>query len=194
MPPSGTAALLAPGLAQAAMPISHKQAPGFFRFELGAYEITILHDGARSFPYPDSFVTNVGRDQALAAAGDAFMPAGKVTVPFNPTLINTGSKLVLIDTGNGPDPGGAVGQLFANLSAAGVAANDIDIVVISHLHPDHINGLRSADGSIAFPNATIIAPGAGMGVLDERRQHGEGIRQAHAELFCQYPQNPRRTG
>lgn len=155
---AGTAALLAPGLAQAAMPISHRQAPGFFRFELGAYEITILHDGARSFPYPDSFVTNVGRDQALAAAGDAFMPAGKVTVPFNPTLINTGSKLVLIDTGNGPDPGGAVGQLFANLSAAGVAANDIDIVVISHLHPDHINGLRSADGSIAFPNATIIAP------------------------------------
>ncbi len=149
---------LAPPFAQAAAPISGQQAPGYYRFKLGEYEVTILHDGARTFPMPASFVTNVPPDQALVAAGDAFMPAGKVTVPFNPTLINTGSKLVLIDTGNGPSPDGAVGQLFPNLAAAGVRPGDIDIVVISHLHPDHTNGLRTTDGAIAFPNATIIAP------------------------------------
>ena len=149
---------LAPPFAQAAAPISGQQAPGYYRFKLGEYEVTILHDGARTFPMPASFVTNVPPDQALVAAGDAFMPAGKVTVPFNPTLINTGSKLVLIDTGNGPSPDGAVGQLFPNLAAAGVQPGDIDIVVISHLHPDHTNGLRTTDGAIAFPNATIIAP------------------------------------
>jgi glyoxylase-like metal-dependent hydrolase (beta-lactamase superfamily II) len=140
--------------------MSGAQAPGYYRFKLGAYEVTILHDGARSFPLPDSFVTNVAKDQALAAAADAFMPAGKITVPFNPTLINTGAKLVLIDTGNGPSPDGAVGQLFPNLAAAGVRPEDIDIVVLSHLHPDHTNGLRTRDRSIAFPNATIVAPAA----------------------------------
>jgi glyoxylase-like metal-dependent hydrolase (beta-lactamase superfamily II) len=158
----GTAALLAPsllsGVARASAPISNQQAPGYYRFKLGEYEITILHDGARTFPLPDGFVTNVQKDQALAAAGEAFMPPGKVTVPFNPTLINTGSKLVLIDTGNGPSPDGAVGLLFPNLAAAGVKPADIDIVVLSHLHPDHTNGLRAMDGTIAFPNATIIAP------------------------------------
>jgi glyoxylase-like metal-dependent hydrolase (beta-lactamase superfamily II) len=152
----GTA--VATGAAHATAPMSGKQAPGFYRFKLGEYEVTILHDGARTFPLPDTFVTNTTKDQALAAAGDAFMPAGKVTVPFNPTLINTGSKLVLIDTGNGPSADGLVGQIFPNMAAAGVHPQDIDIVVISHLHPDHINGLRTADGGIAFPNAEIIAP------------------------------------
>jgi glyoxylase-like metal-dependent hydrolase (beta-lactamase superfamily II) len=155
---SGAAALLAPRLGCASVPISGHQAPGFYRFRLGDYEVTILHDGARSFPLPDGFVTNVGHDRALAMAADAFMPPGKITVPFNPTLINTGSKLVLIDTGNGPSADGAVGQLFPNLAAAGVTPDDIDLVVLSHLHPDHTNGLRAKDGTIAFPKAEIIAP------------------------------------
>jgi glyoxylase-like metal-dependent hydrolase (beta-lactamase superfamily II) len=157
---AGVAAVVgaASGAARATVLISRKQAPGFYRFKLGDYEVTILHDGARTFPLPDSWVTNVGKDQALGAAAAAFMPAGKVTVPFNPTLINTGSKLVLIDSGNGPSADGAVGQIFPNMAAAGVRPEDIDILVLSHLHPDHINGIRNEAGGIAFPNAEIIAP------------------------------------
>lgn len=143
---------------EAALPLAGTQAPGFYRFKLGDYEVTILHDGGRSFPMPDTFVTNVPKPRALATAASVFMPEGKVTVPFNPTLINTGSKLVLIDTGNGPSPDGAVGRLFPNLAAAGVKPEDIDIVVLSHLHPDHINGLRTKSGDLAFPNASIVAP------------------------------------
>lgn len=157
----GTAGLGAVGLpaaAHAAVPLADRQAPGYYRVRLGDYEVTLLHDGARSFPMPDKFVTNVPKPKALAVATDAFMPAGKVTVPFNPTLINTGSKLVLIDTGNGPSADGAVGLLFPNLAASGVKPEDIDIVVLSHLHPDHTNGLRTHTGDLAFPNATIIAP------------------------------------
>ena len=150
-------ASLAPG-AFAALPMQGKQAPGYYRFKLGDCEITMLHDGERTFPMPPSFVANVPPSQAQAAAAEAFMPPGKVTVPFNPALINTGSKLVLLDTGNGPSADGSVGQLFANLAAAGVQPGDVDIVVLSHLHPDHINGLRTAEGEIAFPNATIVAP------------------------------------
>jgi metal-dependent hydrolase (beta-lactamase superfamily II) len=55
-------------------------------------------------------------------------------------------------------PNSPVGQVFANLKAAGVEPKNIDILILSHLHPDHINGLRAADGSVAFPNAGIKAP------------------------------------
>jgi glyoxylase-like metal-dependent hydrolase (beta-lactamase superfamily II) len=156
----GAAALggLGAGRARAAAPLAPQQAPGFYRMAVGAYEVTVLHDGARTFPCPSGFVRNVERDEALAAAEAAYMPPGEVTVPFNPTLVNTGSQLVLLDTGNGPSPDGAVGQLIPNLAAAGVRPEDVDLVLISHLHPDHTNGLRRADGTLAFPNAVIKAP------------------------------------
>ena len=85
------------------------------------------------------------------------MPKGMVTVPFNPIVINNGSKLVLIDTGNGGG-GPLVGLLQSNMAAAGIDPKAIDTIVLSHLHPDHINGLKNPDGSLAFPNAEIMAP------------------------------------
>src|ERR1700733_8723850 len=148
--------------ARAAVSPAGAQAPGFYRYKVGNYECTSINDGARSFPLPDTFVTNVAKDEALAAADLAYMPKGIVTVPFNPQLINTGSKLVLIDTGNGVanlEPSkGAVGRTLQNLAAAGVDAKKIDVVLLSHLHPDHTNGIRALDGSMAFPNAEIMVP------------------------------------
>ena len=90
--------------ARAAAPPAGKQAAGFYRYKVGDFECTSINDGARTFPMPDGFVRNVPKEQALAAAEAAYMPKGMVTVPFNPQLINTGSKLVLIDTGFGPTP------------------------------------------------------------------------------------------
>jgi glyoxylase-like metal-dependent hydrolase (beta-lactamase superfamily II) len=82
--------------------------------------------------------------------------------PYSPVVINTGSKLVLIDTGNSEAAykrtNGAVGQLLTNLAAGGIDANAIDTVVISHYHGDHVNGLLRADNSLAFPNAEILVP------------------------------------
>lgn len=144
--------------AQAAMPPVNKQAPGFYRTKLGDFELTQFSDGARTFPLPDSFVRNVPKEQAAAAAEAAHMPKGQVTVPFNPILINTGSKLILIDTGLGPGIGPTVGLLATNMAAAGIDPKQVDIVVLSHLHPDHINGVKAADGNLAFPNAEIKAP------------------------------------
>ena len=148
--------------ARAAVPPAGAQAPGFYRYKVGAYECTSINDGARSFPMPDTFVRNVPKEEALAAAEAAYMPKGMVTVPFNPQLINTGSKLVLIDCGNGIanfEPSkGAVGRTLQNLAAAGVDPKSIDVVLMSHLHPDHTNGIRAADGSMAFPNAEIMVP------------------------------------
>src|SRR6201991_2003930 len=166
----GAAAALsqhAPPSAQAAVAPSGAQAPGFYRYKVGIYECTSINDGARTFPLPDKFVVNASKDEALAAADAAYMPKGMVTIPFNPQLINTGSKLILIDAGNGVanlEPSkGAVGRTLQNLAAAGVDPKSIDIVLLSHLHPDHTNGIRAADGSIAFPNAEIMVPSGGWG-------------------------------
>src|ERR1700710_542798 len=161
----GAATALAPLgalTARAAVPAAGAQAPGFYRYKVGSYECTSINDGARSFPLPDTFVKNVPKQEALAAAEAAYMPKGMVTVPFNPQLINTGSKLILIDTGNGVanlEPSkGAVGRTLQNLSAAGVDPKSIDIVLLSHLHPAHTIGIRALDGSIAFPSAEIMVP------------------------------------
>jgi glyoxylase-like metal-dependent hydrolase (beta-lactamase superfamily II) len=148
--------------ANAAAPAAAAQAPGFYRYKVGAIECTSINDGARTFPLPDKWVTNVSKDEAIAAAEAAYMPKGMVTVPFNPQLINTGGKLALLDCGNGvsafePTKGQA-GRLLQNLAAAGIDPKNIDIVIMSHLHPDHTNGIRAADGSMAFPNAEIMVP------------------------------------
>ena len=117
---AGAAALAATPLlpaitANAAAPVADKQAPSFYRYKVGSFECTSINDGARSFPMPDTFVRNVPKEEALAAAEAAYMPKGMVTVPFNPQLINTGSKLVLIDCGNGiasfePSKGAEIGR------------------------------------------------------------------------------------
>ena len=162
---AGAAAALSPfqaSTANAAVPAAGAQAPGFYRYKVGSIECTSINDGARSFPMPDTFVKNASKEEALAAAEAAYMPKGMVTVPFNPQLINTGSKLVLIDCGNGIasyEPSkGAVGRTLHNLAAAGVDPKSIDVVLMSHLHPDHTNGIRAIDGSMAFPNAEIMVP------------------------------------
>jgi glyoxylase-like metal-dependent hydrolase (beta-lactamase superfamily II) len=147
--------------AQAAVAPAGSQAPGFYRYKVGDYECTSINDGAFVRPV-DNFVSNLSKDEAQAASDAAYMPQGKVIVPFNPQLINTGSKLILIDSGNGianfgPSKG-AVGRTLQNLAAAGVDPKSIDIVLMSHLHPDHTNGIRAADGSMAFPNAEIMVP------------------------------------
>ncbi len=157
---SGARQFITADAAMAAAPAASTQAPGFYRSKLGDFELTQFSDGARSFPPPDSFVRNVPKAEVLAAAEAAHMPAGKVTVPFNPILINTGKKLVLIDTGFGPGAASPVGRLVPNMAAAGIDPKSIDIVILSHLHPDHMNGIKAADGSLVFPNAEIKAPAA----------------------------------
>jgi glyoxylase-like metal-dependent hydrolase (beta-lactamase superfamily II) len=92
----------------------------------------------------------------------AFLPKDKVSVHFAPLVINTGGKLVVIDTGNGPgafaSSKGNVGQFASNMAAAGIDPKSIDMVVISHFHGDHINGLLTADNVLAFPNAEVLVP------------------------------------
>ena len=153
--------------ARAAVPAVGVQAPGFYRYKVGSFECTSINDGARSFPMPDKWVTNVPKEEALAAAQAAYMPKGMVTVPFNPQLVNTGSKLVLIDCGNGVSAleptKGAAGRTLQNLAAAGVDPK-------KHRH-------RADDASASRPHQRYSRAGWLDGV-PQCRNHGAGGRLA----------------
>jgi glyoxylase-like metal-dependent hydrolase (beta-lactamase superfamily II) len=141
-----------------------KQNAGWYRYKVGSLEVTVVTDGARVFPLPDTFVRNAKKEEVSAALQASFLPGDTLTVPFNPTVINTGQRRILIDTGLGAaafaQSKGAMGQMNSNLAAAGFDPKSIDAVIISHFHPDHINGLLDADGKPVFANAELMVPAA----------------------------------
>ena len=136
------------------------QAPGIYRMKLGSFTVTAITDGLFNLPLQPSFIPNAVPAEIDKALEDAFLPKGNLPIPFTPLLVETGSKRILIDTGYGQSGPPSAGQLTANLKAAGVDPGAIDIVVISHFHPDHISGLRGKDGALTFPNAEIHVPAA----------------------------------
>jgi glyoxylase-like metal-dependent hydrolase (beta-lactamase superfamily II) len=146
--------------AKASTPLQGKQAPGWYRYKVGDIEVTVVTDGARTFPLTESYITNVTKEDVSAALAANFLDPANITNSYSPIVVNTGSKLVLIDTGNGPgaraQPNSHYGQLPTSLAAAGIDPGAIDMVVISHFHPDHVNGLLSEDNKLAFPNAEVM--------------------------------------
>jgi glyoxylase-like metal-dependent hydrolase (beta-lactamase superfamily II) len=159
--------------------------PSIYRFGLGGFEITNILDGVsrRDGPHPI-----FGADQSaeavhmLAAANR--LPPTRFEHSYTPTVVNTGRELVLFDTGNGPPRRKAgLGRLRTLLGDAGYAPEDIDVVVITHCHPDHIGGLLE-DGEPAYPNARHVF---GAAEFDFWRR-GENIpesRNETRELFVQ---------
>jgi glyoxylase-like metal-dependent hydrolase (beta-lactamase superfamily II) len=148
--------------AETAAPPTGRQAPGFYRYKVGSHEVTVVTDGVNAQPLADNFVINAKKDEVNAALEGAHMERDKLAVPYNPIVVNTGSKLVVIDTGTGEAnferTKGAAGQFQRNLAASGIDRNAIDAVIVSHFHGDHVNGLLMADNKPAFPNAEILVP------------------------------------
>jgi glyoxylase-like metal-dependent hydrolase (beta-lactamase superfamily II) len=140
-------------------PAIKDQVPGLYRYRLGGFELTALNDGVWQLPIDAAFVPNAPLGQVRQAMIDAFMPAtDQLAYPFTALLVNTGSKLILIDTGTGGQITPTAGLLTSNLKAAGATPDAIDAVVITHFHPDHINGLKTKDDALVFPNAEIFVP------------------------------------
>ena len=86
------------------------------------------------------------------------MPHDKLATPFTTLVVNTGKKIILIDTGTGGQIAPSAGVLRDNLAAAGIDPKAVDQIVISHFHPDHINGIKDKDNALIFPNAEIMVP------------------------------------
>ncbi|MCK0198594.1 MBL fold metallo-hydrolase [Ancylobacter sp. 6x-1] len=161
LPAYGALSSMLPAPAFASLSQSGQQVPSLYRYKVGDLEVTAVSDGARVSPLAEGFVKNASLADVNAALKAAFLPEGQIVSQFNPLLVNTGEKLILIDTGNGPQAGTAsVGKLMQNLSWAGVKPIDIDTIIITHFHADHINGLRDDDGGLAFPNAEVMVPAA----------------------------------
>jgi glyoxylase-like metal-dependent hydrolase (beta-lactamase superfamily II) len=160
------AAAFAPALAsmpaRGAAPPAGKQAPGFYRYKVGDIEVNVITDGVARAKLADNFVTNVKPEEVKDALAAAHYDREIFNNTFTPIVLNTGGKLVLIDTGVGEagfkGTKGTAGQFMNNLAASGLNTGAIDTVIISHYHGDHMNGLLLADGSLAYPNAEILAP------------------------------------
>ncbi len=144
--------------AAAAAPLADKQAPAIYRYKIGAYQLTALYDGIWYRPITDKFIRNAPFADVEHALDVAFMPHDELATPFTALVVNIGSKLVLIDTGTGGQISPAAGELRDNLVAAGIDPHAVDQIVISHFHPDHINGIKDKDNNLIFPNAEIMVP------------------------------------
>jgi glyoxylase-like metal-dependent hydrolase (beta-lactamase superfamily II) len=144
--------LLVPALpALARAPKAGTQAPGFYRFNVGEAEITVLADG-----YIPLEAKIFGGDPTtgMRMLEAEFLPTDKIKTAVNAWLVNTGDRLVLVDTGTGSVFGPTLGKLAANLQAAGVDPAAVDAIVLTHMHPDHVSG-GAVDGAARFPQATL---------------------------------------
>ena len=139
--------------AVAAAPFAKTPAPGYFRLMVGAYEVTALSDGTVDLPVDKLLMEP--EDKTHAALSRSFLKAPLET-SVNAYLINTGSKLILIDTGAGGLFGPTLGKLLANLKASGYEPAQVDDIFITHMHGDHVGGLATK-GTLNFPNATVHA-------------------------------------
>ena len=140
--------------AQAGAPLVKTQAPGFYRMTLGEFEITALSDGTVALPV-EKLLTRTTPAKVAQALARASLKS-PVETSVNGYLINTGAKLVLVDTGAAGLFGPTLGNLVANLKAAGYQPDQVDEVYITHMHPDHVGGLMAGD-QMVFANATVRA-------------------------------------
>ncbi len=156
-------AALAPLPARAAAEMKGAAIPQFNRFKLGAFEVTTLLAGTRTVEGPDQiFGLNADPADFAATSAAAFLPTDKAQFFFTPTVVNTGTELILFDTGLAPE--GIVGVL----GAAGYTPDQVDLVVLTHMHGDHIGGMM-ANGAPTFPNARYVT-----GAIEHNHWMGAG--------------------
>ncbi|MCR9136780.1 MAG: MBL fold metallo-hydrolase [Alphaproteobacteria bacterium] len=126
------------------------------RYAVGDFEVNTLLDGAVTVGEPQkTFGMNVEPNAFVAHSDDNFIPTDSFKAYFTPTLVNTGNELVLFDTGVGEGGRPGRGNMRSALGNAGYTPEQVDIVVITHMHPDHIGGLMEG-GAPAFPNARYV--------------------------------------
>jgi len=138
------------------LPVLRNQAPGFFRYALGKLVVTALYDGYVTLdPMSLSGITDEERRSDLAKQ---LLPTrGALDTSVNAFLVHTGDRLILIDAGSAHFAGPGMGRLLDNIDAAGYKPEDVDTVLLTHMHPDHIGGITNDSGSAIFTHATVWA-------------------------------------
>ncbi len=137
------------------------QDQGFYKFDLGDIEVITVYDGHWNKSHDEGFIKNVTVEEtkaALQAAGDS---PDHVQIPFTITFVRTGGRTIMFDAGTGAQLAPTAGRLAANMKAAGISSDEIDTIIVTHFHPDHIFGLMAKDTNAEiYPNAEIIVPEA----------------------------------
>src|SRR5438128_8646969 len=142
-----------PNAALGAAPQHHDQAPGFYRLKVGDLEVTVLFDGPGVFDPHWLYGTKATMDGVVEALHEDPHMLDVVDTGF---VVNTGKQLILVDAGAGTWwGGGALGRLAGSLRSAGYTPEEVDIVLITHLHSDHVGGLTTQDGKRVFSNADV---------------------------------------
>lgn len=192
-------AILKSAMSQPAAPVQ-PQVSGFYRFKVGSFTVTTVHDGFFARPL-EGFVRNAPLAEVQAVLRDAFLPQDRLVIPFTVTFLDTGRDLVVFDSGNGVTaPTATNGRMIANMRAAGIDPAKVTRVVMSHFHGDHVNGLLNAEGAAAFPNAEVIVPEAEIawwGDTSNETRSPEGQRATFANSarrLAPYAARLRRIG
>ena len=131
---------------------------GFYSYKVGSdIEVISLYDGVWQKPHDENFIPGVTIDETKAALDKAGLSSDSVPIEFAFTVVRTGGKTILIDAGTGGQLAPTAGLATEGMAAAGISADDIDTVLISHFHPDHIFGLMEKETNAqVYPNAEII--------------------------------------
>lgn len=137
-------------------PMLGAQRPNHYRFKFGEFEITTINDGAFYLggPFPIFGADQFPEDVEELAVANHLSPK-RMEIGFSPVIINTGKEVVLFDTGNGDRRSAGVGHLLRAMKIAGYTPDQVDVVVLSHFHADHIGGIM-VGGKQAFPNARYV--------------------------------------
>ena len=152
---AGAAATLAgAGSAIAKAPMLNTQAPPFYRFKIGSIEATVVSDGPLGIGDPKNTFRGPTPDELSRMMSNHFLPTDNVVLDQNALVINTGDKLAVFETGmSSVKRNDQMGRLANSIRQAGIDPKDIDAVIPTHAHIDHIGGIMAADGSRNFPNA-----------------------------------------
>ncbi len=145
------ASLGGPALARA--PAAGAQVPGLYRLKVGAFEVTAVSDGTVGLDL--ALFSGIDKAEAERQLQAAYLPA-PIPTSVNAYVVNTGDRLVLVDAGTIAGFAPTLGRLPANLKAAGIEPANIDTVIVTHLHADHIGALATAAGAAGFPNAELV--------------------------------------
>jgi glyoxylase-like metal-dependent hydrolase (beta-lactamase superfamily II) len=176
-----------PSAAFAKAPRIGTQAAGYYRIRLGDLEITALSDGTVALPMAQIYQGLSEAEIGAYLKGHFITEQSEVSV--NAYLVNTGERLVLIDAGTGDIMGPSLGKLVANIEAAGYRADQIDDVILTHVHADHSGGLTTANGVRVYENAVLHVNATEAAFWLEASPEaaadvtlGPQIAQAHANL------------
>ena len=157
---------------------TYNDTPGFHHYRVGDFKVTALLDGY--FEMPTNFIQGYDETAAKESTKQSYrrFTTGSISVPVNAYVINTGTEMILLGAGTPTFMGATLGQLPANMAAAGIKPDDITKILLTHTHPDHVAALAKQDGSKAFKNATLMCSETEWNFI-----HNDEVRNASPEDF-----------